>query len=157
VLLFKIKYQLLVPLSAVFLLLSSCMQKKEKHGVECFEGTWKLTTDNQYERWVKNDDGSFSSTVFSPNGKDSTVSEKVKVYKKGDAWCFETLVSGQNKGKSVVFTSTVLNDSTMQFENPTHDFPTIINYSLVSENHLRAFIAGKTDTIYFNYTRYTGK
>ncbi|MGZ3883998.1 MAG: DUF6265 family protein [Bacteroidia bacterium] len=150
----SVPYSTFVFAVGFYLLLAGCSSKGRRTGLERLEGTWKLTTEAQYERWIKNSDGSFSATVFSPNGKDSTVSEQVKIYKKGESWCFETVVTGENKGKPVVFTSTLLNDSVVQFENPAHDFPTMINYRLLSDNRLRAFIAGKTDTIYFNYTRY---
>lgn len=117
-------------------------------------GTWKLEDDNQFERWVKNADGSYLSTGFTVvNDKDTIISEKVKIYSKGSGWCFETLVSGQNDGKSVVFTSEILNDSLVQFENKGHDFPNIINYRLLYQNSLQAFIAGKADTIFFKYSR----
>lgn len=151
--LLKSKYRPALLICSLGLLFFGC-HKAEKHGMERFEGTWKLTTDNQYERWIMKEDGTFDVTVFAPAGQDSAVSEKVKIYRKGNDWCFETLVTGQNKGKSIVFTSTILNDSVVQFENPAHDFPTMINYRIMSDNHLRAFIAGKTDTIYFNYNRF---
>lgn len=120
---------------------------------DTFVGTWKLEDDTQYERWTKNDDGSYISTGFSVNGKDTIISERVKIYKSGDGWNFETLVIGQNEGKSVIFTSTILNDTLVQFENREHDFPNLVNYRLLFQNSLRAFIAGKNDTIYFNYSR----
>ena len=118
-------------------------------------GTWKLVSDDedQYESWIKNNDNTFSSTVFVVSGKDTTVSEKIKIYPRDGKWDFETIVTGQNKGKPVDFLSTHLNDSLVQFENLNHDFPKLINYTLQSEMNLRAFIAGKTDTIYFHYTR----
>jgi hypothetical protein len=141
------------PLIVILLVFNSCKNTPAKSELDAFEGTWKLTTDNQYERWVKNPDGSFSTTVYSPNGSDTAVSERVKIHKEGEHWLFETLVNGQNNGKPIVFTSTIESDSLIQFENPAHDFPNIIHYSLLSPNTLRAFIAGKSDTIYFNYTR----
>jgi hypothetical protein len=116
-------------------------------------GTWKLDEDDQYERWSKNDDGTYLSTGYSVNGKDTLISEKVAIYPKGGNWCFETMVTGQNNGKAIVFTSVILTDSLVQFENKEHDFPNIINYHLRYQNNLRAFIAGKADTIYFNYNR----
>lgn len=120
---------------------------------DSFVGTWKLEDDSQYERWEKNDDGSYLSTGFNVKGNDTIISEKVKIYSNGSGWYFETQVSGQNDGKAVVFKSVILNDSIVQFENMQHDFPNMINYYLMYQNSMRAFIAGKSDTIYFNYSR----
>lgn len=83
--------------------------------------------------------------------------EEVKIVNEAGKWNFITQVKGQNKGKSITFTSTLLMDTMVQFENPAHDFPRMVNYRLVSSNILRAFISGTTDTIYFNYSRVVGK
>jgi hypothetical protein len=67
-------------------------------------------------------------------------------------------VKSQNEGKAVKFTSTFLNETSVQFSNPVHDFPTDINYTVTDDNTLRAFIVGLNnkggkDTIPFNYIR----
>lgn len=120
-------------------------------------GTWKLANEDQFEQWKKNEDGSYSSKTFAVAGKDTNVMEDVKIIKEGDKWNFITLVKDQNKGKSVTFTSSILQDTLVQFENPAHDFPRMINYRLASENNMQAFIGGTTDTIYFNFSRVATK
>ena len=116
-------------------------------------GTWKLSDEDQYEQWYKNIDGSYSSRSFAVTGKDTTIMEEVKIVPEGGKWNFITLVKGQNKGKAVTFTSSLLQDTLVQFENPAHDFPRIVNYRLASENIMQAFIGGTNDTIYFNFSR----
>lgn len=116
-------------------------------------GTWKLDKEEQYEQWSKNNDGSYSARVFTVSGKDTTLMEEVKIVPEDGKWNFITLVKGQNKGKAVIFTSSVVKDSLVQFENPAHDFPRIINYRLPSLNNLVAFIGGTSDTIYFNFSK----
>lgn len=116
-------------------------------------GTWKLTEENQFEQWYKNADGSYSSRAFAVAGKDTTIMEEVKIVPEAGKWNFITQVKGQNKGKAVTFTSSLLQDTLVQFENPAHDFPRIINYRLASHNNMQAFIGGTTDTIYFNFSR----
>jgi hypothetical protein len=120
-------------------------------------GTWKLDKEEQYEQWRKNSDGSYESRVYTISGKDTTMMEEVKIVPEDGKWNFITIVKGQNKGKAVVFTSSMLMDSLVQFENPAHDFPRIINYRLPSLNNLEAFIGGTSDTIYFNFSRVEGK
>jgi hypothetical protein len=132
----------------------SCSKNKEDEKLifNKLLGTWKLSSDAEFERFTKNDDGTFSSRVFTFAGKDTNVTEDVTIYLENTKWNFKTLVKGQNKGKSVVFTATVFNDSVVQFENREHDFPRIINYSLITPTQMRAFIAGG-DTIYFYYSK----
>ena len=120
-------------------------------------GTWKMEGEEQYEKWTKNSDGTYSSTVFTVNENDTVITEKVKIYQRDGKWDFETIVKEQNNGKPIDFLSEILNDSTVQFENANHDFPKLINYTLKGDRNLSAFIAGKTDTIHFNYTRVEGK
>ncbi|HWY11260.1 MAG TPA: DUF6265 family protein [Bacteroidia bacterium] len=120
-------------------------------------GTWKLSEEDQFEQWTKNNDGSYSSRMYTVVGADTNVMEDVKIIPDAGKWNFITLVKGQNKGKAVTFTSTVLKDTLVQFENPAHDFPRIINYRLPSDNTMQAFIGGTTDTIYFNFSRVVRK
>jgi hypothetical protein len=120
-------------------------------------GTWRLAEEEQFELWTKNEDGSYTSRMYSVAGNDTTTLEEVKVVKDGDKWNFITLVKGQNNGKAVTFTSSILKDTIVQFENPSHDFPRIINYRIESDHNMQAFIAGTNDTIYFNFARVIGK
>ncbi len=120
-------------------------------------GTWQLAGEDQFEQWRKNDDGSYSSRAFSVINNDTLTMEEVKIVSDAGKWNFITLVKGQNKGKAITFTSTVLQDTLVQFENPAHDFPRMINYRLATANNMQAFIGGTTDTIYFNFTRIVSK
>jgi hypothetical protein len=120
-------------------------------------GTWKLANEDQFEQWTRNDDGSYSSRVFVISGKDTNMMEEVRILNEAGKWNFVTLVKGQNKGKAITFTSSLLMDTLVQFENPAHDFPRIINYQLTNNDNMQAFIGGTTDTIYFNFTRVVPK
>src|SRR6185503_14093311 len=87
-------------------------------------GTWQKENGKSFERWTKTDDGSFQSVVFGIKGSDTSWEEKASIYQENNKWIFENMVSGQNNGKAVKFTSTLLNDTSVQFSNPAHDFPT---------------------------------
>ena len=98
--------------------------------------------------------------VFTINGTDTAWKERAVVFGKNENWIFENVVSGQNEGQAVSFTSTLLDSSRVQFSNPAHDFPTDIHYTLVNDSILEAFIAGPNgkggkDTIPFNYKRHS--
>lgn len=121
-------------------------------------GTWQSDDGNSFERWRKNEDGSFRSVAFSVKGTDTSWNEQASIYPENDKWVFENTVKGQNDGKAVKFVSTLLTEKTVQFSNPAHDFPTDINYTVPDANTVNAFIVGPNnkggrDTIPFNYTR----
>lgn len=116
-------------------------------------GVWEIKNEQTYERWGKNPDGNYTSVMFKCQAADTNFSEKVKVFKDGNNWIFETLVKGQNGGQAVKFTSTQLSNTEVTFENKDHDFPKIIHYSIESATLLRAFIAGGADTVHFIFSR----
>jgi hypothetical protein len=121
-------------------------------------GTWKIGTTDGFEIWTKKPDGSFQSAGITVNGKDTSWNENTRVYPEAGNWIFETTVKGQNDGKAVKFIASVLTGKSVQFSNPTHDFPTDINYSFVDNNRIHAFIFGPNDkggkdTIHFEFTR----
>jgi len=121
-------------------------------------GVWQSEDGKSFERWTKNDNGSYRSVGFSIKGNDTSWNEQANIYRENGNWIFENTVKGQNDGKAVRFTSSFLNENSVQFSNPAHDFPTDVNYTVADANTLRAFIVGPNnkggkDTIPFNYIR----
>jgi hypothetical protein len=140
----------------LFVLFVNCRQTASVSNELIFDkliGVWEIENEQAYERWSKNPDGTYTSVMFTYQAADTNFSEKVKVYKAQNNWIFETLVKGQNGGQPVKFTSTQLSNTEVTFENQAHDFPKIIHYSIESATLLRAFIAGGTDTVRFNFAR----
>ena len=122
-------------------------------------GTWKSDDGKTFERWTKNENGSYHSDVFSVKGTDTSWNEQANIYRENDKWIFENTVKGQNEGKPVKFTSILFDENSVQFSNPAHDFPTDINYTVPDANTVKAFIVGPNknggkDTIPFGYTRF---
>lgn len=121
-------------------------------------GTWQNTGDNSFERWTKNDNGTYRTLVFAVNGSDTAFKEDNQVYQENGKWVSENKVSGQNDGRSVKFTESLMTANSFQFSNPAHDFPTDIHYDIVDANTINAYIVGPNnkggkDTIPFNFTR----
>ncbi|HEX7904623.1 MAG TPA: DUF6265 family protein [Chitinophagaceae bacterium] len=121
-------------------------------------GTWQNEDGKSFERWTKNLDNTFNSVAFSIKNADTSWNEQAQIYPENNQWVFENTVKGQNDGKSVKFLSSILNETTVQFSNPAHDFPTDINYTITDANTINAFIIGPNnkggkDTISFNYSR----
>jgi len=121
-------------------------------------GTWQSEDGKSFERWTKNDNGTFSSVGFSIKGTDTSWNEHASIFPENEKWVFENTVKDQNDGKAIRFTSSLLTASSVQFSNPAHDFPTDINYTIKDANTVNAFIVGPNskggkDTIPFNFTR----
>ena len=121
-------------------------------------GIWQSEDGKSFEEWTKNENGTYQSRAYSVKSTDTSWNEQARIYPENENWVFENTVKGQNDGKAVKFTSTKLNEITVQFSNPQHDFPTDINYTVPDANTLNAFIIGPNnkgtrDTIPFNYTR----
>jgi hypothetical protein len=121
-------------------------------------GTWQNENGRDFEKWTKNEDGTFHSVVFSVKGTDTSWSEEANIYPEKDKWIFENTVKGQNDGKSTKFISILLNETTVQFSNPAHNFPTDVNYTVPDPYTVNAFIVGPDgkggkDTIPFNYKK----
>jgi hypothetical protein len=121
-------------------------------------GTWQNEDGKSFERWTKNEGGTYKSVGFSVKGTDTSWNEQANIYRENNNWVFDNLVKGQNNGKSVKFISSKLSENNVQFSNPAHDFPTDINYTVADANTLNAFIVGPNDkggkdTIPFNFKR----
>ena len=121
-------------------------------------GTWQQEDGKSFERWTKNADGTYRSDGFTIKDNDTSWNEQASIYADNKHWIFENTVKNQNGGKAIRFTSTLMNENSVQFSNPAHDFPTDINYTLANATTLRAFIVGPngkggTDTIPFHFTK----
>ena len=121
-------------------------------------GTWQSEDGKSFEWWTKNDNGTYRSVGYSIKGSDTSWNEQANIYQENDNWIFENAVKGQNEDKAIKFTSSILNETSVQFSNPVHDFPTDINYTVADANTVRAFIIGPNniggkDTIHFNFKR----
>lgn len=121
-------------------------------------GVWQSDDAKTFERWSKNENGTYLSVVFSVTENDTSWKEQASIYPENDQWIFENKVSGQNDGQAVRFSAAVVGETAVQFSNPAHDFPTDIHYTVPDANTVNAFIAGPNkkggrDTIPFNYKR----
>ena len=121
-------------------------------------GTWINEDGKSFERWSQNENGSYKSVVFRVKEADTIYTEEVIVYHQNGKWISKNKEFGQNDEKAVQFTVSLLTDSSVQFSNPEHDFPTDIQYTIIHSNRVNAFIAGPNkkggkDTIPFTYTR----
>lgn len=133
-------------------------ESQQKLVFEKMIGTWQNSDGKNFERWTRDSNGGYQAAGFSLKGGDTSWNEQASIYKEAGKWIFENTVKGQNEGRAIKFTSSFINENSVQFSNPAHDFPTDINYTVADSNTLGAFIVGPnrqggTDTIPFHFKR----
>lgn len=68
--------------------------------------------------------------------------ETIRIFRKDTVFYYEAKAAGQNKEQPVAFTITSFSDTGFVAENPQHDFPKRISYTLVNKDSIHAFIDG---------------
>ena len=130
----------LLPLFTTLLIAYSCQhsetpapeKEKEKSRLEKAEwliGRWENNSEqgNLSETWVKDGDV-FSAETFIVVGSDTVFKERSVLEETGKTLHCVISIPGENNDKPVTFTMTKQTESMMLFENPKHDFPTVIRY-----------------------------
>ena len=123
---------------------------------ERLPGKWQLENSTTIEKWEK-DGELFKATVYKPLGKESLVSERIRLIEREGEIFFEATVRGQNKEKPVPFKLIESGKDRVVFKNETHDFPQTITYQFTSGDQMVATIEGrlngKPEKFEFNYSR----
>lgn len=96
------------------------------------EGTWNRTNAKPgrtaHERWVKSGAQEMKGWGVSMNGTDTAFVEKLKLIVKDNSVFYVAEVPGNNG--ETLFKLTQVSDKNAVFENPQHDFPKKIEYTL---------------------------
>lgn len=140
-------------ISVLFLLLvtilSSCKNKETIEKVEIKNVNWLLgkwesqTTDgNLTENWTQLNDSTFQAVSYFIKNKDTLHFENIKLEQKGNTLVYKAIVRGQNDNKAVSFKMTLDTLHKLVFENPKHDYPQKITYTLINKDSLVASISG---------------
>ncbi|MDP3558502.1 MAG: DUF6265 family protein [Bacteroidota bacterium] len=122
-------------------------------------GSWQNSSSNGIgtEIWKKENDSVFSGTSFLLFKKDTAFLETFSLIQKGNEVSFVPIVKNQNNGKPVQFILSESKKNKLIFENPKHDFPQKITYSLITNDSMLAEISGLQDgkekTIQFPFKR----
>jgi hypothetical protein len=107
-------------------------------------GEWQNNseTGRVCEIWEKENDSVYVGNSYSLRNTDTVSSERIRLEEHGDKLFYIPVVKDQNAGEHIKFTlvSTVSNQ--LIFENPEHDFPQKIAYSLITDDSLFAEISG---------------
>ncbi len=105
--------------------------------------SWSNTSANEWNGY---------SYYITPKG-DTASHETVRLVNDNDTLFYIPNVSNQNNGMSIQFREALLTDSSIVFENATHDFPKRIVYVKTSDTSIHAYIEGNGKTVDFYYTK----
>lgn len=138
------KYILLI----VILFLHSCKNKNNERDFSLidkaswFLGEWQNQSKEShfYENWKKVSDSTFAGVSCIIKGNDTIFNENVLLEQRNDSLFYDVSVNGQDE---TYFYLTKSSKNEVTFENPKHDFPTKINYKLISPDSIIATISGK--------------
>jgi Domain of unknown function (DUF6265) len=107
-------------------------------------GVWEQKTPKRviYETWKRDNDTCYSGKSYSLKEKDTIVLESVRLLQKSGTLYYIPTVTNQNSGMPVAFKLVFSSPGQLVFENPTHDFPQKITYTIISSDSLLAEISG---------------
>lgn len=125
---------------------SSMVQSNDLKKAAWLLGTWasKSSKGTIYESWSSVNDQAYSGKSYTIRQQDTILFETIQLVMTKDGLDYIPTVQGMNGGMPVRFTSTTVTDTQLTFENPTHDFPQVIRYTLIHPDSLVAEISGIT-------------
>ena len=152
----KIKLILLVALSA--LIFQSCEESHQDFRMEDLVGNWKDEGTNKqfFEEWKLSKSG-LQGLGFVLSKGDTIMIENMNMVEKNSNLEYEVRVNNQNHAQVISFKATACSENFVSFENPEHDFPQSIEYSLVSMDELKVTLSGverdELKEVEFNFSR----
>lgn len=143
--------------------LAACKnEKKANHETvsrfNWLNGSWAMKQDDGRvtEQWMPVNDNLMEGR--SDFIKDDSIIpfETIRIFRKDTSFYYEAKAAGQNNEQPVTFKLTSFSDTGFVAENPQHDFPKRISYTLMTKDSVHAFIDGgpqqpdkKSDFYYF--------
>jgi len=118
------------------------------------QGTWIRTnskgSQTGYEQWTKTSPSEYRGKGVTLQGKDTLFVEKLRILERENELYYVADVPENQK--PVYFKLTEITDGGFVCENPNHDFPKRINYT-VDKGKLKATISGNGDSINFLFEK----
>lgn len=127
-------------ISSALLLTHLCLAQDYK----ILEGTWKVEGKETYESWNWQEDELLGESYKIKDGQ-KHITETLVIKEIDDEVVYSATVPNQNEGATIPFKLNAVIDNKLQFENPTHDFPTKIIYEPLSTNRMLVQVLGNDD------------
>lgn len=135
----------------LFLLAQSCnmVTVEDKFDAESLLGKWEDRSQEVHfvEEWSEAEDGLVGKGYVIAAG-DTVFIEYLQLREVNGVLTYFAQVSDKGKGQVVPFGLKENKDSTMVFENPQHDFPQRIIYSLENDSMMRVYIEGMENGVF---------
>ncbi len=108
------------------------------------QGSWLSQSPhgNAIEVWSIQNDSVYAGKSYFVSGSDTLSSETITLEQTGAELNYIPVVKNQNQGRPVQFKLTHTDKDLWVFENPSHDFPTVIKYRRIGQDSLLAEISG---------------
>lgn len=132
----------------VFVALASCNNNANKNekikASQWLLGTWTQQSEQGVlqETWKAVNDSTFEGTSYFIKEKDTLHNETIVLQQKGDNLFYNATIKGENNDEAIPFVLTSSTDKKLVFENPKHDYPKKISYTLFNKDRLVAEISG---------------
>lgn len=139
---------LLVCITLVALLAVACNNNTGKENPETvarftwLNGEWAMKESEATvtEQWKTINDSLMEGSSDVVKGDTIIPFETIRIFRKDASFYYEAKAAGQNNEQPVAFKLTSFSDSGFVAENPQHDFPKRISYTLVNKDSIHAFI-----------------
>jgi len=138
----------------VLLVAFTACESSGQHKFGWLAGTWKLKGKAVYETWSVDDNGSMSGLTYSVNGVDTIVRESIRLTYEGGYYHYIPDVA--ENASPVDFKITAFSNSHFIAENPDHDFPKVIVYTIVRKPEgeiIEASIEGNGQVILYAFEK----
>lgn len=139
----------------ILILISSC-KKYDKNGREIKDydelekanwllGYWENETPNGklQEIWTEKNDSTFLGQSYFINKKDTIHNETIDLVEDKGVLLYIATIKGENQNLPTTFNFTETEETELKFENPKHDYPSLIFYKLKDSSNLEITISGK--------------
>lgn len=109
-------------------------------------GTWESKTKQGsiFEAWMMQSESEFKGKSYMLNKADTVVFEQIQLLAENNTLFYIPTLTNQNKGLPIRFALKSSTDSSLLFENATHDFPQLISYQKIGADSLCAEISGNS-------------
>lgn len=107
-------------------------------------GTWESKTKHGsiFEAWMMQSESEFRGKSYMLNKADTVVFEQIQLLAENNTLFYIPTLTNQNKGLPVRFALKSSTDSSLLFENSSHDFPQLISYQKIGVDSLFAEVSG---------------
>ncbi len=159
----KIFFSLVVLLSITAFTVAGKLYADKMESFRWLIGSWTMQTSKGsiMETWVPMNDSSFAGeSVLIKYTSELVPLEKIQLVCSNNEYYYIPVAQGQNNDQPVRFRITSHNLKGFTAENPDHDFPRRITYSLINKDSIHARIDGgpslpdkKSDYYYKRYKK----